>query len=37
MLPGLARLARLAERAGRWAPGIGAFQIAVLDLPQPDR
>jgi SAM-dependent methyltransferase len=37
MLPGFAPLARVAERAGRFAPGIGAFQIAVLDLSDPDR
>lgn len=37
MLPGLAPLARMAERAGRLAPGIGAFQIAVLDLSDPAR
>ena len=36
MLPGFAPLARVAERAGRFAPAIGAFQIAVLDLPDPD-
>ncbi len=35
MLPGLAWLARLVERLGRLAPRIGAFQIAVLDLPGP--
>lgn len=32
LLPGLAWLARLVERAGRSAPGLGAFQVAVLDL-----
>lgn len=37
MLPGFAPLARIAERAGRLAPAIGAFQIAVLDLPDPAR
>jgi SAM-dependent methyltransferase len=31
-VPGLPLLSRVAERLGRWAPGIGAFQIAVLDL-----
>jgi hypothetical protein len=25
------------EHAGRWAPGAGAFQFAVLDLPRPSR
>ena len=35
--PGLAWLAHVTEHAGRWAPGIGAFQIAVLDLPEPAR
>lgn len=35
--PGLAWLARVTEHAGRWAPGIGVFQIAVLDLPEPAR
>ena len=37
VLPGLAGLARVTEHAGRWAPGIGAFQIAVLDLPESAR
>jgi hypothetical protein len=37
MLPGFSRLARVVERAGRWAPAIGAFQVAVLDLPDPAR
>jgi SAM-dependent methyltransferase len=37
MLPGFAPLARVAESVGRWTPGIGAFQIAVLELPDPAR
>ncbi len=37
VVPGVTQLARLAEHAGRWAPSIGAFQIAVLDLPHPPR
>jgi hypothetical protein len=27
----------VAEHAGRWAPRVGAFRIAVLDLPHPPR
>lgn len=33
----LAVLARMAGSAGRLAPAIGAFQIAVLDLPESVR
>lgn len=32
-LPGLERIGPLLERAGRLVPGLGAFQIAVVDLP----